>query len=107
MSACTSEIDRQEAYQVGQEAIRQLASNQSGLMVTLNRVSSSPYVCVPGVVPLELVANAEKLLPQDYFDETLNLPNKKFTAYALPLVGEAWQPAARLTKKRVHPQLPA
>lgn len=106
MSACTSEIDRQEAYQVGQEALRQLASNQSGLMVTLKRVSSTPYVCVPGVVPLEQVANAEKLLPQDYFDETLNLPNEKFRAYARPLVGEAWQPATRLSKKRVHPQLP-
>lgn len=107
MSACISEVDRQEAFQVGQEAIRQLASNQTGLMITLNRVSSSPYVCVPGVAPLEQVANAEKLLPQDFFDKDLNLPNEQFISYARPLVGEAWQPVARLAKKRVHPQLPA
>lgn len=107
MSACISEVDRQEAFQVGQEAIRQLASNQTGLMVTLNRASTAPYVCVPGVAPLEQVANAEKLLPQDFFDNELNLPNEQFISYARPLVGEAWQPAARLTKKRVHPQLPA
>ena len=103
LSACTSNVDRQEAYQVGQEAIRLLAKNQSGLMVTLDRVSNTPYVCVPGVTPLEQVANTEKLLPQDFFDQALQMPNEKFKAYAHPLTGEAWQPAVRLKKKRVPP----
>ena len=106
MSACVSEVDRQEAYQVGQEAVRQLAANQTGLMVTLNRVSSSPYLCAPGVAPLERVANAEKLLPREFMDEMGTAPNQKFKDYALPLIGEIGQPTARLEKKRVPPRAP-
>jgi 6-phosphofructokinase 1 len=103
MSACVSETDRQEAYQVGQEAVKQLASDQTGLMITLHRVSSAPYACETGIVPLKQVANAEKLLPQNFYDSNQNMPNENFKAYALPLVGEAWQPAIRLNKKRVPP----
>lgn len=104
MSACTSNVDRQEAYQVGQEAIRQLAKNQTGLMITLNRISNSPYSCAPGVAPLEGVANTEKLVPQDFFDPDLQMPSEKFWAYANPLVGESWQPVVRLKKHRVPPR---
>lgn len=101
MSACVSDVDRQEAYQVGQEAVRRLADNQTGLMITLNRISTSPYLCEPGAVSLECVANAEKLMPREYIDESGVLPNEKFKQYALPLIGEAWQPIARLQKYRV------
>jgi 6-phosphofructokinase 1 len=101
MSACVSEIDRREAYQVGQAAVRQLADDQTGLMITLNRMGSSPYHCEPGVTPLESVANSEKRMPREYLDESGCLPNEKFKEYALPLVGEAWLPIARLQKQRV------
>jgi len=87
---------------VGQEAVRRLADNQSGLMITLNRVSTSPYVCETGATPLESVANAEKLVPREFFDESGSLPNQKFVQYAFPLIGEALQPVARLQKHRVQ-----
>ncbi len=70
-------------------------------MVMLNRISTSPYQCETGAVPLERVANAEKLLPRDFMDNSGSLPNEKFKEYALPLVGEAWQPASRLEKYRI------
>ncbi len=101
MSACVSEIDRQEAYQVGQEAVRQLVDDQSGLMVTLKRISTSPYLCEPGTISLEHVANAEKLMPWEYLDASGTLPNERFKEYALPLIGEALQPIARLEKYRI------
>ncbi len=106
MSACISEVDRQEAYQVGQEAIRQLADNQTGLMITLERISTTPYLCVPGAAPLERVANREKLMPRSYLDESGSMPSEEFKQYALPLVGEAWQPMARLRKALVPARAP-
>ncbi len=104
MSACVSEVDRQEANLVGQEAVRRLAENQTGMMVTLERVSNIPYLCEAGAAPLESVANAEKLMPREFFNEAGTLPNEKFTAYARPLVGEAFTPAARLQKFPVQQQ---
>jgi ATP-dependent phosphofructokinase / diphosphate-dependent phosphofructokinase len=98
LSACVSEVDRREAFLVGQTAVRQLAAGATGWMITLERVSTDPYICETGVVPLDRVANAEKLLPRAFLDEAGSLPNEKFRAYALPLIGEAWQPAARLQK---------
>jgi 6-phosphofructokinase len=104
-SACVSEVDRQEAYQVGQEAVRQLADDQSGLMITLNRISTTPYLCEPGSTALACVANAEKLMPREFIDASGNLPNEKFKEYALPLIGEAWQPIVRLQKHPVPSRL--
>jgi ATP-dependent phosphofructokinase / diphosphate-dependent phosphofructokinase len=101
MSACVSEMDRQEAYQVGQEAVRQLMDDQSGLMITLKRTATSPYLCEPDTVPLERVANAEKLVPREYLDASGTLPNERFKEYALPLIGEALPPVARLEKYRI------
>jgi ATP-dependent phosphofructokinase / diphosphate-dependent phosphofructokinase len=102
-SACISDVDRQEAFQVGKEAVLQLADNQTGLMITLSRISTSPYYCEPGTTPLENVANTEKLMPLDYFDESTWLPNEKFKEYAIPLIGEPWSPIARLHKHRISP----
>lgn len=104
MSACISEVDRLEAFQVGQEAVRQLAHNQTGLMVTLNRITTSPYHCEPGTILLEQVANAEKLMPREFMNAAGSLPGEKFREYALPLIGQAWQPVARLQKHRLPPR---
>jgi ATP-dependent phosphofructokinase / diphosphate-dependent phosphofructokinase len=104
LSACVSEVDRQEAYRVGQEAVRMMAGNQTGLMVTLNRVSTSPYLCEPGTAPLARVANAEKRMPLDFLDHITGLPNDKFKEYALPLIGEAGPPITRLQNHHVSPR---
>ncbi len=101
MSACVSEVDRRESFRVGQGAVKRLAGGETGLMMLLNRISTSPYRCETGAVSLESVANAEKLLPRDFLEDSGVLPNEKFKEYALPLVGEAWQPVARLEKYRI------
>jgi len=101
LSACVSEVDRRESFQVGREAVRRLADAETGSMIVLNRISTIPYRCEAGAVSLASVANAEKLLPQDFLEEAGTLPNEKFREYALPLVGEAWQPVARLEKHQI------
>lgn len=106
LSACVSEVDRQEAFLAGQEAVRRLAADQSGLMVTLQRVSSVPYRCEMGAVSLEQVANAEKRVPREWMDASANLPNEKFVKYAQPLIGEPPPPVTRLQKWLIPPLAP-
>ena len=101
MSACVSETDRREAVQVGQAAVSHLAAGQSGLMVTLERVSNSPYRCETGLAPLAEVANAEKLLPPEFIDEAGTMVTPAFREYALPLIGGELPPLARLKGVRV------
>jgi 6-phosphofructokinase 1 len=96
MSACVSETDRREALQVGQAAVTHLVAGRSGLMVTLERVSNEPYRCETGVAPLAEVANAEKLLPPEFIDETGVMVTPAFREYALPLIGGELPPLARL-----------
>jgi 6-phosphofructokinase 1 len=82
-----SPVDRQEAYGVGVEAVRQAIAGVSGKMVTIERVSDEPYESRFGLVDLELVANAERLMPADYLNEAGNDVTEAFLRYARPLIG--------------------
>ena len=101
LSSCVSETDRQEAFRVGQEAVNQLQAGQTGLMITLERVSNSPYRCETGLAPLAAVANDEHLLPREFINEVGNMPTAAFVDYALPLIGGPLPPIARLKGVRV------
>jgi ATP-dependent phosphofructokinase / diphosphate-dependent phosphofructokinase len=81
-----SKTDRDEAYMAGAEAVRQAVSGTSGMMVTLERVSNSPYKCETGLAKLEDVANGEKKLPREWLNEAGNMPNEKFIEFARPLI---------------------
>ena len=85
--ALVSEADWQEAYEVGRAAVRAAAAGQSGVMVTLQRISSSPYRCTTGLGPVERVANVQRLLPAEYLHPTRPWVSDAFLAYARPLLG--------------------
>jgi len=93
-----SSVDLQEAYTVGQMAVRHAIEGVTDQMVTLVRESSDPYVCTTGLAPLAEVANAEKLLPDDYINENGNGMTDKFREYALPLIGEPLPKYVRLKR---------
>jgi ATP-dependent phosphofructokinase / diphosphate-dependent phosphofructokinase len=78
--------DRDEAYLCGAEAVRQAVSGVSGFMVTLERVSASPYKAATGLAKLEDVANGEKKLPRAWMNEEGNFPTREFLDYLRPLV---------------------
>ncbi len=105
LSASISETDRQEALEVGQQAIIHLAGGQSGHMVTLERRSNNPYRWETGLAELAAVANEEKLVPRDYVNEAGTMPNERFVEYALPLIGGALPPLARLASVPVEKKL--
>jgi len=101
MSSCASETDRQEALRVGREAVTQLATGNTGTMITLERVSNDPYTCETGLAPLADVANAEKLLPHEWVNDAGNMVTQAFWDYALPLIDGPLPPLARLKGARV------
>jgi 6-phosphofructokinase len=96
LSACTAEIDREEALAVGWQAVAHLAAGQSGYMVTLERLSDDPYRWETGLAPLADVANVEHLLPRVYVNEAGNMITEAFWRYALPLIDGSLPPLARL-----------
>ncbi|MGQ9555224.1 MAG: 6-phosphofructokinase [Anaerolineae bacterium] len=93
-----SSVDRREAYGVGAVAVRHALAGVSGKMVTIERISNEPYASDFGLVELEKVANAEKLIPDEFLAESGNDVTPAFIQYARPLIGEPLPPYAHLKK---------
>jgi len=96
-----SPVDREEAYQVGREAVRAACDGKSGHMVTLVREPGPKYRCSMGLAPLDQVANAERMLPDEYMNEAGNFVTDAFIEYARPLIGGRLQARGRLQAVRI------
>ncbi len=83
-----SAVDLEEAYQCGVEAVKLAASDKSGVMVSIRRLSNTPYSVDYGVVPLREVAVSAKPMPPDYFNAEGNYVSPLFIDYMKPLAGE-------------------
>lgn len=82
----SSKVDSNEAYELGRQAVVSAVRGLSGMMVTLNRLSDDPYRCEISTIPLEKVANFEKLFPQKWITNDGMNVNDDFISYALPLI---------------------
>ena len=83
-----SETDLEEAFKCGVEAVKLAEKGESGVMVTIERVSNKPYKIKFGKAPLKEVAISAKPMPLNYFNEEGNYVSSKFIEYIKPLVGE-------------------
>lgn len=83
-----SAIDLEEAYMCGVEAVKLAEKGESGVMVSINRVSNNPYKIEFGKVPLRDVAVAAKPMPKDFFNTDGNHVSDKFIEYMKPLAGD-------------------
>ena len=101
-SNCISGTDRDEAYLVGQMGVRALLEGESDKMVTLIRHTDPAYSCTTGLVELAKVANAQKLMPAAYLDESKTMVTQAFYDYALPLIGGPLPQHAKLEMTRIH-----
>jgi hypothetical protein len=61
---------------------------ESGVMVSINRVSNSPYSIDFGKVPLREVAVSAKPMPAEYFNPEGNHVSQLFYDYMKPLIGD-------------------
>lgn len=96
-----SPVDQAEAFMVGEMAVQYAVDGVAGKMVTLERVSNSPYRCETGLVDLDKVANAERLMPDEFIAASGTDVTPAFIEYARPLIGGDLPAYAYLSKYRV------
>ena len=87
-SNSVSPTDRAEAYLVGQMGVHALLNGESDKMIILERHTAPSYHCTTGLAELAKVANAQKLMPDNYLDTSRTMVTQAFHDYALPLIGD-------------------
>jgi len=85
-----SEVDRDEAFEVGKKAVVSALNGESGKMVVIKRAPSKEYQINYSLLDLKLIANKEKKLPEKFIDRENFGINKSFYNYCRPLVGDNW-----------------
>ena len=88
-----SKTDVDQAYMLGQTAIKAAIDGLDNVMLTIKRESAKPYKWSIDNVNLAEVANIEKNLPKDYITEDGFHITDKCREYLLPLIqGEDYPP---------------
>lgn len=83
-----SKVDLEEAYACGVKAIKLAEEGVSGVMVSIHRVSSSPYKVELRTVSLDEVAVHIKPMDDKYINALGNFVTNEYIEYIKPLVGE-------------------
>ncbi|MES0341559.1 MAG: diphosphate--fructose-6-phosphate 1-phosphotransferase, partial [Candidatus Humimicrobiaceae bacterium] len=86
-AAYVSEVDQDEAYQVGKYAAELALEGMSGYMSTIIRVPGKSYKVKYDKVPLSEVANSEREFPPDWITGDRVDVTDEFINWALPLIG--------------------
>src|SRR5256886_7441950 len=101
-SFSVSITDRDEAYLVGKMGTKALLDDKSDKMITIVRYNQPAYNCTTGLAELSQVANAQRLLPDEYLDESKTMVTQAFYNFALPLIGDPILDYARLEMIRIQ-----
>jgi hypothetical protein len=97
-----SHTDQEEAYLVGKMGIHALLGGENDNMITLVCQSEPAYQCTTGLAELAQVANAQRLMPDEYLNESKTVVTQAFYDYALPLIGEPLPDHVWLEKIRIQ-----
>jgi ATP-dependent phosphofructokinase / diphosphate-dependent phosphofructokinase len=88
-----SATDVEQAYALGKAAVDAAIAGKSGIMMTIERLSNSPYRWQIGEAPLEKIANIEKPLPREFISEDGFGITAACREYLSPLIeGEDYPP---------------
>lgn len=85
--AYVSEIDRDEAYQVGVYAAKIALAEENGFMSTIVRNPDLPYKVNYDKILLDTVANSEREFPKKWITSNRVDVTDEFMNWALPLIG--------------------
>lgn len=85
-----SNVDLEEAYQVGRHAVEIAQTEGTGWMSTILRESRDEYKVRCDKVPLKQVANSERKFPKEWLSENRIDVTDDFVRYARPLIGDEW-----------------
>ena len=81
-----SKTDVDEAFMVGQTAVRLALEGKSGYMTGLERDPGPEYSCHTNLLDVNDVANKEKKIPREWINEAGNGLLQPFIDYASPLI---------------------
>lgn len=86
-----SNVDLEEAYQLGRKAVLIALQDGSGFMSTVLRdAGRAAYKVRYDKVALQVVANSERKFPEAWIAPNRYDVTDEFLAYAQPLIGEDW-----------------
>jgi len=85
---CASLTDSNNAFAVGEAAVRAAVAGQSGYMVKVVRQlqANNAIKWSTDLQPLADIANVEHVIPRDWVSEDGFVPNEKFIEFAQPLI---------------------
>jgi len=83
---CASLTDLEEAYQCGYRAVEAAVNGHSGIMITIKRISDTPYIVRYDVGNLSEVANKEKKVPMEWITKNGTDVSEEMMVYLRPLV---------------------
>ena len=83
---CASNIDIEEAYEVGYEALKQASLGKCGYMIGIKRESNSPYKSSYFLIEADKVANNVKYFPTEWINEEGNNIKPEALEYLTPLI---------------------
>ncbi len=114
-SIFASNVDIEEAYQVGRKAVDIALNDGTGFMATILRADWVNYKVYYDKVPLDVVANSVRHLPDNWLADNRVDVTDDFINYAKPLIGNSWpdikienglQRFARINRKLIDKKLP-
>lgn len=85
-SHVVSLTDVEEAFAAGHAGVMAAYAGETGVMVTLQRVSDDPYVCETATYDIHQIANLEKKVPQHFIAEDGCQITEAFLTYLRPLI---------------------
>ncbi len=83
---CASDMDLQEAFEVGYSALNFALEGHSGYMVSIQRDSISPYKTSHTLIEASKIANNVKYFPKELINEKGNHIKEEALDYFLPLI---------------------
>lgn len=82
-----SSVDRREAEDVGRIACQAVLDGETGKMVSIRRLSTSPYQVEYELLDIEEVMLYERKIPKEFINETGNGMTEAFKEWCRPLIG--------------------
>ncbi|WP_294372764.1 6-phosphofructokinase [uncultured Clostridium sp.] len=83
---CASDTDLEEAYMVGEMALRYAYEGESGKMVTIQRENNNPYKVSYSLVDADKIANNVRYFPSEWINEEGNFVTDEAFSYFEPLI---------------------
>lgn len=99
-AGCMSEVDQQEAREVGERAVQLAICSDTGGSVAIERVGN--YSVDYSLKPLEDIAGKTRYMPDEYINEEGNHVTDAFIHYLRPLLGSTYPEVFLLRAPKVE-----